>query len=209
MSMLDRIRDSFKYLDKNGLKHLVEKIKAHDVHWTGTHAEYEAQKDNIPAYAILHFTDDYEDSVGVVDVIEDNNMNGVTSNAVYDALSIESHNLLANTIPADTAVTVAQITVPKGKWMIFGQLHTQPFTSANNLLSLAISVNGTAALGETVDQRRQVAGIWGFAHGMLLVNPTAGPETVKLVGVVQADTWQGTAEVGVIKAEIVAVKVAD
>ena len=87
MSMLDRIRDSFKYLDKNGLKHLIEKIKAHDVHWTGTHAEYEAVKDTIPAYAILHFTDDYEDSVGVVDKIEDNNMNGVTSNAVYDAIN--------------------------------------------------------------------------------------------------------------------------
>ena len=62
MSMLDRIRDSFKYLDKNGLKHLIEKIKAHDVHWTGTHAEYEAVKDTIPAYAILHFTDDYEEA---------------------------------------------------------------------------------------------------------------------------------------------------
>lgn len=65
MSMLDRIRDSFKYLDKNGLKHLIEKIKAHDVHWTGTHAEYEAVKDTIPAYAILHFTDDYDDGAGV------------------------------------------------------------------------------------------------------------------------------------------------
>lgn len=91
MSMLDRIRDGFKYLDKNGLKHLIEKIKLHDVHWTGTHAEYEVQKDNIPAYAILHFTDDYEDSVGVVDKIEDNNMNGVTSNAVYDATKTISH----------------------------------------------------------------------------------------------------------------------
>ena len=86
MSMLDRIRDSFKYLDKNGLKHLIEKIKLHDVHWTGTHAEYEAVKDTLPAYTILHFTDDYEDSVGVVDKIEDNNMNGVTSNAVAEAL---------------------------------------------------------------------------------------------------------------------------
>lgn len=65
MSMLDRIRDSFKYLDKNGLKHLIEKIKAHDVHWTGTHAEYEAVKDTIPAYAILHFTDDYDENVEV------------------------------------------------------------------------------------------------------------------------------------------------
>lgn len=65
MSILDRIRDGFKYLDKNGLKHLIEKIKAHDVHWTGTHAEYEAVKDTIPAYAILHFTDDYDDSIGL------------------------------------------------------------------------------------------------------------------------------------------------
>ena len=62
--------------------------KNNDVpHWTGTHAEYEAQKDTIPDYSILHFTDDYDDSVGVVDKIEDNNMNGVTSNAVYDALA--------------------------------------------------------------------------------------------------------------------------
>lgn len=87
MSMLDRIRGGFKYLDKNGLKHLIDLIKNHDVHWTGTHAEYEAVKDTIPAYAILHFTDDYDDSVGVVDKIENNNMNGVTSNAVYDALA--------------------------------------------------------------------------------------------------------------------------
>lgn len=93
MSMLDRIRDSFKYLDKNGLKHLIEKIKLHDVHWTGTHAEYEVVKDTIPAYAILHFTDDYEDSVGVVDKIEDNNMEAVTSNAVYDATKTISHDL--------------------------------------------------------------------------------------------------------------------
>lgn len=87
MSMLDRIRDGFKYLDKNGLKKVLGLIKNKDVHWTGTHAEYEAQKDTIPAYAILHFTDDYDDSVGVVDKIENNNMNGVTSNAVYDAIA--------------------------------------------------------------------------------------------------------------------------
>ena len=60
--ILDRIQDSFKFLDKNGLKHLVEKIKTHDVHWAGTHAEYEAVKDTIPDYAILHFTDDYDEA---------------------------------------------------------------------------------------------------------------------------------------------------
>ena len=65
MSFLDRVIDSYKLLDKNGLKSLVKLIKSHDYHWTGTHAEYEAQKDNIPAYAILHFTDDYDENVQV------------------------------------------------------------------------------------------------------------------------------------------------
>ena len=82
MSFLDRVLDTYKFLDKNGLKKAFELIKKHDYHWTGTHAEYEAQKDSIPAYAILHFTDDYEDSVGIVDKIEINNMSAVTSNAV-------------------------------------------------------------------------------------------------------------------------------
>ena len=65
MSILDRIQDSFKFLDKNGLKKVLGLIKNKDVHWTGTHAEYEAQKDSIPAYAILHFTDDYDDNLGM------------------------------------------------------------------------------------------------------------------------------------------------
>lgn len=65
MGILDRIIDSYKYLDKNGLKSLVKLIKSHDYHWTGTHAEYEAVKDTIPAYAILHFTDDYDENVKV------------------------------------------------------------------------------------------------------------------------------------------------
>ena len=65
MSFLDRVIDSYKFLDKNGLKKAFELIKKHDYHWTGTHAEYEAQKDTIPDYAILHFTDDYDDRVQV------------------------------------------------------------------------------------------------------------------------------------------------
>lgn len=63
MNVLDRIKDSFKYLDKNGLKRVLTLVK--DMHWTGTHAEYEAQKDSIPANTILHFTDDYDDNLGM------------------------------------------------------------------------------------------------------------------------------------------------
>ena len=49
MGVLDKIQDSFKYLDKNGLRKVLTLVKNHDVHWTGTHAEYEVQKDSIPA----------------------------------------------------------------------------------------------------------------------------------------------------------------
>lgn len=110
MSILDRIQNSFKYLDKNGLKKVLGLIKNKDVHWTGTHAEYEAQKDSIPAYAILHFTDDYDDSVGVVDKIEANNMNGVTSNAV--ALAVKSiGNITSDSV--NSTVTVSATVKPK------------------------------------------------------------------------------------------------
>ena len=140
-------------------------------------------------------------SMGIIESGEYNKVAGLGGES--DGTVIESHTLLANTLTADTAVTVAQITVPKGKWMIFGQLHTQPFSNADNLLTLAISTNGTAAVGETVDQRQQVQNIWGFVHGMLLVNPTLGPETVKLVGVSK------DVNVNTIKAEVVAIKVSD
>ena len=64
MSLLDE----FKYLSKNGMSKFMSLIKQYmdgDKHWTGTHAEYEAQKANIPAYTILHFTDDYDENLGL------------------------------------------------------------------------------------------------------------------------------------------------
>lgn len=139
-----------------------------------------------------------------VDVVENGNMKPVTSNAVA-SMNIESHTLLATSLPANgVPVAVAQITVPKGKWLILGQLHTQPYTDGENLLSLAISSSTLTAItaNVAVDQRRQVSGIWGFVHGMLIVNPTAGPETIKLYGA-------SNIAVETIKAEIVAIKIAE
>lgn len=132
MSMLDRIRDGFKYLDKNGLKHLIEKIKLHDVHWTGTHAEYEAVKDTLPAYTILHFTDDYEDSVGVVDKIEDNNMNGVTSNAVYDAIApIGTHVNGKFSTFSTTGLHDTNLVLTEGTWLVIMTLLTGQWLSGD------------------------------------------------------------------------------
>lgn len=57
-------------------------------HWSGTRAEYEAIKDTLEAGTYVSITDDYDDGLEVVDVIEDGNMNPVTSNAVADAMAI-------------------------------------------------------------------------------------------------------------------------
>lgn len=57
-------------------------------HWSGTRAEYEAIKDTLEAGTYVSITDDYDDGLEVVDVIEDGNMNPVTSNAVAEAMAI-------------------------------------------------------------------------------------------------------------------------
>lgn len=56
-------------------------------HWSGTRAEYEAVKDTLEAGTYVSITDDYDDGLEVVDVVEDGNTNPVTSNAVYDAIT--------------------------------------------------------------------------------------------------------------------------
>lgn len=59
-------------------------------HWSGTRAEYEAIKDTLEAGTIVNITDDYDDGLEVVDVIESGNTNPVTSNAVAEALVVET-----------------------------------------------------------------------------------------------------------------------
>lgn len=58
-------------------------------HWTGTRAEYEAIKDTLAVGTIVSITDDYDSGLEVVDVVEEDNMNPVTSNAVYDYVEKE------------------------------------------------------------------------------------------------------------------------
>ena len=172
-------------------------------HWSGTRAEYEAIKNTLEAGTIVNITDDYDEGLEVVNVIENGNMNPVTSNAVATVAKmckcISVGSLPDKVIPT-TGTVITQLTLPKGKWMVFGQLHTNGFSTANQLLTLAISVNGSAAAGETVDQKVQVPGYWVFVHGMLLFEPTT-EVTVKLVAVA---TEQIT---GVVKAEMIAIPV--
>lgn len=55
-------------------------------HWSGTRAEYEAIKDTLEVGTIICITDDYDEGLEVVDVVEEDNMNPVTSNAVAETL---------------------------------------------------------------------------------------------------------------------------
>ena len=142
-------------------------------------------------------------SMGIIESGEYNKVAGLGGDA-GEGNTIESHTLLAASLADGVATTVAQVTIPKGKWLILGQLHTKPFPVSDNFLTLAISTNGTAAEGEVVDQRRQVQGIWGFVQGMMFVDSITGPITIKLVGVAN-----GGVSVAVIKAEIAAIKIPD
>lgn len=194
----------YECVEDSGSYSWVEKEvqKNEDVpHWSGTRAEYEAIKDTLEIGTIVNITDDYDDGFEVVDVIENGNMNPVTSNAVAKMCKCVSVGSLPDKVIPTTGTVITQLTLPKGKWMVFGQLHTNGFSTANQLLTLSISVNGSAAAGETVDQKVQVPGYWVFVHGMLYFEPTT-EVTVKLVAVA---TEQIT---GVVKAHMIAIPVA-
>ena len=64
----------------------VQKIEDITPHWTGTQAEYNAAASGIENGTIVNITDDYQEGVEVVDVIEEDNEGVPTSAAVYDAL---------------------------------------------------------------------------------------------------------------------------
>lgn len=97
-------------------------------HWSGTRAEYEAIKDTLEAGTYVSITDDYDEGLEVVDEVEENNMNVVTSNAVYKALSKIGNNY-TSTVAEHTgsawvtkSVTVSNL--PKGKYLVFGKIMT-------------------------------------------------------------------------------------
>lgn len=66
-------------------------------HWSGTRAEYEAIKNTLEAGTVVSITDDYDEGLEVVDVIEEDNMNPVTSNAVAEITSHDLSTLTWNT----------------------------------------------------------------------------------------------------------------
>lgn len=190
-----------KYLDERGTEKVLKKIK--NQIWRGTQAEWDAlsaaEKDKYEQAEIIGL--DNNGVVYVVDRVEEGNMNPVTSNAVAKMCKRVSIGASPDIVISTTGTVVTQITLPKGKWMILGQLHTMGFSTANQLLTLSISVGGSAASSEVVDQKVQVPGYWVFVHGMLYIEPTT-EVTVKLVAVA---TEQIT---GVVKADMLAIPTA-
>lgn len=62
----------------------VQKVEDATPHWTGTQAEYNAAASGIEDGTIVNITDDYQEGVEVVDVVEEDNEGVPTSAAVYD-----------------------------------------------------------------------------------------------------------------------------
>ena len=102
-------------------------------------------KDTLPDYTILHFTDDYEDSVGVVDRIEDNNMNAVTSNAVYDALAPVGTHVWGGFYSGfyTTGQHNSTLTLTEGTWLVLMTLLTGPDLSGD----MCMTAGGTKVSG--------------------------------------------------------------
>ncbi|EXM38481.1 hypothetical protein RASY3_14165 [Ruminococcus albus SY3] len=89
-------------------------------HWSGTRAEYEAIKDTLEAGTIVNITDDYDDGLEVVDVVEEDNMNPVTSNAVANAIQIPQPYWTAKVQAWAVGDIDVIFTAPTGKKFIFG-----------------------------------------------------------------------------------------
>ena len=126
----------YKYVSDGGITptYSWEKIQVSDggdgtPHWSGTRAEYEAIKDTLEAGTYVSITDDYDDGLEVVDVIENGNMNPVTSNAVAVGRPEYYNKQLTITAyeAAQLAVTSAYLRGQKvickdGKTRIFGKI---------------------------------------------------------------------------------------
>lgn len=133
-----------------------EKIQVSDggddtPHWTGTRAEYEAIKDTLEAGTIVNFTDDYDDGLEVVDVIENGNMNPVTSNAVAGLLG--KVNTIPVTMKPDALPSAARTmstnmfipTSADGKrGLLIGRAATEAFTASNSKMNFDISSSAIA-----------------------------------------------------------------
>ena len=87
-------------------------------HWSGTRAEYEAIKNTLEAGTYVSITDDYDEGLEVVDVVENGNMNPVTSNAVAGILP-QPYWTVKTQVWATGDLDVV-FTAPTGKKFIFG-----------------------------------------------------------------------------------------
>lgn len=93
--------------------------------WTGTKAEWDAIVDkSVYDGWIINITDDAAVGSGpVVDVVEDGNLNAVTSNATYDALQTIVKNSLVHaqgTLPSSTGTTGEIYTLSDNNYILVG-----------------------------------------------------------------------------------------
>ncbi len=115
-------------------------------HWTGTRAEYEAIKDTLAVGTIVNITDDYDEGLEVVDVIEKDNMNPVTSNAVAGLLgkvNTISVTMRPDAVPSAAKTLSSNMFIPTSadgkRGLLIGRAATEPFTAPTSMTNFDIS----------------------------------------------------------------------
>jgi len=166
----------YKCVESNGSYTWVEKEvqKNNDVpHWTGTHAEYEAQKDTIPDYSILHFTDDYDE--------------GGISRRYYLGTGVYDRPYLPRTITINkTGHNVVLVTVHMGSDDNYQSNYaTIAFDIAGQLYKAPMKLN--AVLPGYDETTRTVS--WGLIHFADVTAVTQDTLTLSTEGITTGYPW--------------------
>lgn len=130
-----------KYLDYNGLAEVVDKSKQsfQKKEFLGTKEEWEAlpSADKVK-YSIVNLTDDTDPAYTVVDVVENNNMHAVTSNAVYGQVYHKMGGIASSSITDVNVFTTFEDYAQANRW-VFGNF---PFSgTCTNLPGGAAAMN--------------------------------------------------------------------
>ncbi len=138
----------YECVEDSGSYNWVEKEvqKSEDVpHWSGTRAEYEAQKDSIEDGTYVSILDDI-DTHELVDVIEEDNMNPVTSNAVAGLLgkvNTISVTMRPDAVPSAARTMSTNMFIPTSadgkRGLLIGRAATEAFIAPTSRMNFDIS----------------------------------------------------------------------
>ena len=112
-------------------------------HWSGTRAEYEVVKDTLPVGTYVSFTDDYDEGLEVVDVVEEDNMNPVTSNAVYEFVKPPLEQTMSVDVTKGEGEVICELTAQEdGMYMVIFCAYITHNNTGNYTYLITTTQNG-------------------------------------------------------------------